>query len=85
LTGDPRYLEMGETMFRSIQEVCRVEAGYAEVADVRTGELRDYMQSFFLGETLKYAWLLFTRDPPIDLGEVVFNTEAHPIRPVWRR
>ncbi|MFO7768027.1 MAG: GH92 family glycosyl hydrolase, partial [bacterium] len=42
LTGDPRYLEMGETMFRSIQEVCRVEAGYAEVADVRTGELRDY-------------------------------------------
>jgi hypothetical protein len=37
------------------------------------------MQSFFLAETLKYAYLL--ADPSaLDFDAVVFNTEAHPLR-----
>lgn len=36
------------------------------------------MQSFWLAETLKYLYLLFSPDSTIPLGEYVFNTEAHP-------
>ena len=39
------------------------------------------MESFFLGETLKYFWLLFDGESDlthlIELDSVVFNTEAH--------
>jgi hypothetical protein len=38
------------------------------------------MESFFLAETLKYAWLLFAPENRLDLSKVVFNTEAHPLR-----
>lgn len=41
------------------------------------------MESFFLGETLKYLYLLFSDDPNlISLDRYVFNTEAHPL-PIW--
>lgn len=44
---------------------------------------RDKMESFFLGETLKYFYLLFSEDPNlISLDKYVFNTEAHPL-PIW--
>jgi hypothetical protein len=39
------------------------------------------MESFFLAETLKYAWLL-AQPSALDFDAVVFNTEAHPLRPV---
>lgn len=42
------------------------------------------MQSFFLAETLKYLYLLFSPPSVIPLDEWVFNTEAHPIRIVTR-
>ena len=41
------------------------------------------MESFFLGETLKYLYLLFSDDPDLlSLDTYVFNTEAHPL-PIW--
>lgn len=44
---------------------------------------RDKMESFFLGETLKYLYLLFSDQPDLlSLDAFVFNTEAHPL-PVW--
>ena len=36
------------------------------------------MQSFWLAETLKYLYLLFSPSNTISLDEWVFNTEAHP-------
>ena len=36
-------------------------------------------QSFFMAETLKYLYLIFTDDDVISLDKWVFNTEAHPI------
>ena len=42
------------------------------------------MQSFFLAETLKYLYLLFSPSSVISLDEWVFNTEAHPLRIVTR-
>lgn len=41
------------------------------------------MESFFLGETLKYLFLLFSEDTElVSLDKYVFNTEAHPL-PIW--
>lgn len=39
---------------------------------------RDNMESFWLAETLKYFYLLFSEREFISLEEHVFNTEAHP-------
>jgi hypothetical protein len=38
------------------------------------------VQSFFLAETLKYLYLIFSADSDVSLDEWVFNTEAHPFR-----
>lgn len=60
--------------------------GYSSINNVRDPAYpnpRDKMESFFLGETLKYFFLLFSDDPDlISLDKYVFNTEAHPL-PVW--
>lgn len=37
------------------------------------------METFFLGETLKYLYLLFGDTNVLPLTEFVFNTEAHPL------
>ena len=39
----------------------------------------DVMQSWFLAETLKYLWLLFSPDSALSLKQWVLNTEAHPL------
>lgn len=51
---------------------------------VNTGDKDNMMQSFFLAETLKYLYLLFSPSSVISLDEWVFNTEAHPLRIVTR-
>jgi mannosidase alpha-like ER degradation enhancer 2 len=38
------------------------------------------MESYFLAETLKYAYLLFAPAKTLDFDKVVFNTEAHPLK-----
>jgi len=38
------------------------------------------MESFFLAETLKYLYLLFSPKTYISLDDYVYNTEAHPLR-----
>jgi len=58
LTGDERYRDMGRDIFRRIVRWTRSEHGFAHLVDVRTKEKDDAMESFFLAETLKYAYLL---------------------------
>ncbi|MCU1308986.1 MAG: glycoside hydrolase family 47 protein [Candidatus Angelobacter sp.] len=82
-TNDPRYLEMGRTIFDSLVTYCKADVGYAALKNVETKEKRDNMESFFFAETLKYSYLLFAPAKTLDLNKVVFNTEAHPIRKTW--
>jgi mannosidase alpha-like ER degradation enhancer 2 len=84
LTGDPGYRAVGWDIFQRIVRWCRHDVGYAHLDDVRTKEKSDAMESFFLAETLKYAYLLFAPPETLPFGEVVFNTEAHPIRKSWQ-
>jgi mannosidase alpha-like ER degradation enhancer 2 len=82
-THDPRYLEMGRTFFTGLMQHCRTEDGYTILKDVTTKEKGDLMPSFFLAETLKYLYLLFAPEETLDLEQVVFNTEAHPLKRTW--
>lgn len=45
-----------------------------------TGHWLMVAQSFWLAETLKYFYLVFSPPELISLDEFVFNTEAHPLR-----
>ena len=82
-TGDPRYLEMGRTYFDSLVKYCRTDTAYAALSDVEKKTQRDEMESFFLAETMKYLFLLFSPPDKLDLDKHVFNTEAHPIERSW--
>jgi ER degradation enhancer, mannosidase alpha-like 2 len=82
LTGDERWRRMGAAMWTAVDRSTRTDAGFAALADVRTRKQEDRMHSFFLAETLKYAWLVLSPPGTLDLSAVVFNTEAHPLRPV---
>src|SRR3990172_8409616 len=81
-TGNPRYLEMGKIFLDSLKRYCRLEEGYSEMKSVVTKERSDRMESYFLSETLKYLYLLFEPEA-LDFKNVIFNTEAHPIRKTW--
>jgi len=83
LTGNGRHRATGAMMIDSVLHYTRVEAGFASLRSVVTKEPRDRMESFFLAETLKYAYLLFAPPETLDLDSVVFNTEAHPLRKTW--
>ncbi|KAF4542063.1 Glycoside hydrolase family 47 [Lasiodiplodia theobromae] len=80
-TKDPWYLHVGEMTLRDIKRRCWTKCGWAGLQDVRTGEKSDRMESFFLGETAKYLFLLFDFDHPLNhLGSPwVFTTEGHPL------
>jgi len=83
LTGDPIYREWGWEIFQAIERYCKTEAGYGQLENVMRPDKppEDKMESFFLAETLKYLYLLFDPETPIDLlHKHVFNTEAHPMR-----
>ena len=77
-THDPHYRQMGRVFFDALVKYCRTDNGYTTLKSVITKEKGDLQHSFFLAETLKYLYLLFS--PDRDLG--VFNTEAHPLVPI---
>jgi hypothetical protein len=81
-TRDPKYLEMGRTMFGSLVEHCRTDTGYTVLRSVLTKEKGDLQHSFLLAETMKYFYLLFN-PAALDFESVIFNTEAHPIKKSW--
>ncbi|KAF2969578.1 hypothetical protein GQX73_g4012 [Xylaria multiplex] len=87
VTGKPIWQELGWDMFNSIVNGTRTNSGtHAAVQDVThkapTLPQDDYMESFWLAETLKYFYLLFSPPSIISLDDFVFNTEAHPfLRP----
>ncbi|KAI8924474.1 glycoside hydrolase [Entophlyctis helioformis] len=78
-TKDPFYLYAGEQFLEDFEAMARVKCGFATLSDVRTGKHDERMESFFLSETLKYLYLLFDEDNPINKldSNFVFTTEGH--------
>ncbi|XP_027364346.1 mannosyl-oligosaccharide 1,2-alpha-mannosidase MNS3 [Abrus precatorius] len=82
ITKDPKYREWGWQIFEAFEKYTKVDTGgYCSLDDVTSvpPHRRDKMETFFLGETLKYLYLLFGDSAVIPLDKFVFNTEAHPI------
>eukprot|EP01119_Soliformovum_irregulare_P019844 TRINITY_DN6364_c1_g3_i1.p1 TRINITY_DN6364_c1_g3~~TRINITY_DN6364_c1_g3_i1.p1 ORF type:complete len:351 (+),score=82.20 TRINITY_DN6364_c1_g3_i1:442-1494(+) len=82
LTNDPGWREHGWKIFEAIRRNCRTPSGYTGIKDVGLIETQgdDIMQGFFMSETMKYLYLLFSSADVIPLEEYVFNTEAHPFK-----
>ena len=58
-TKHMKYVYFAREVLFSLQNVSKVQCGYASIADVRTGRLDDRMDSYFLAETVKYLFLIF--------------------------
>ncbi|KAI1324339.1 glycoside hydrolase family 47 protein [Xylariaceae sp. FL0255] len=84
ITEDPVYRDWGWKIFKAFETHTKVDGGYTSLDDVNQVPCpkRDNMESFWLAETLKYLYLLFSPTNFFPLTEVVFNTEAH-ILPIF--
>ncbi|OHT08081.1 Mannosyl-oligosaccharide 1,2-alpha-mannosidase MNS1 [Tritrichomonas foetus] len=84
LTGLQKYRDFGYEIFQNIEKYCKLQNGYATIKHVNKIPIEhiDIQDSYFLAETLKYLYLLFSSSDVIPLSQYVFNTEAHPLR-VW--
>ncbi|XP_022369980.1 mannosyl-oligosaccharide 1,2-alpha-mannosidase IC isoform X2 [Enhydra lutris kenyoni] len=80
-THDPIYREWGWEVVLALEKYCRTEAGFSGIQDVYSSipNHDNKQQTFFLAETLKYLYLLFSEDDMLSLEDWVFNTEAHPL------
>ena len=88
LTKDPKYRVWGWKIFKSFQKYCKISTGgYSSIKSVVHTPVvfKDKMESFWLAETLKYLFLLFSDDDVLPLDKWVLNTEAHPFPIVPRR
>ncbi|KAK2013688.1 family 47 glycosyl hydrolase, partial [Colletotrichum eremochloae] len=84
MTGQEDLQDIAWNMFQSVMKATETEFANSAIADVTVPagktEKTDSMESFWLAETLKYYYLIFSPPDLISLDEYVFNTEAHPFR-----
>ncbi len=85
-TGNKTYQEWGWNIFQGIEKYTKLSSGgYTTIGNVKSAvdtRPKDMMESFLLGETFKYLYLLFADDHEVNLDKWVINTEAHllPVR-----
>ncbi|KAL0932281.1 glycosyl hydrolase family 47 protein [Colletotrichum truncatum] len=84
MTGSQDLQDVAWRMFQSIIKATETKIANSAIADVTVApdqtQKIDSMESFWLSETLKYFYLIFSPTDLISLDEFVFNTEAHPFR-----
>ncbi|THC92870.1 hypothetical protein EYZ11_007651 [Aspergillus tanneri] len=73
ITGDKSLQDAAWRMFKNIEHMTRAEYGHAAIDDVRDRKTKqmDYMESFWLAETLKYFYLIFSEPDMVSLDEYV--------------
>ena len=82
ITGNSYWTDAGWDMFRAIIAHCTTDIAACAIDNVLDAApvQVDEMESFWLAETLKYFYLLYSDVGVISLDEYVLNTEAHPLR-----
>ncbi|KAI0468394.1 glycoside hydrolase family 47 protein [Xylaria cf. heliscus] len=82
MTGNTDYQEMAWRMFQAIRKATETDLAFSAIESVTVADTVrvDSMESFWLAETLRYFYLIFSSPDVINLDEYVFNTEAHPLR-----
>ncbi|KAF8509918.1 glycoside hydrolase [Gautieria morchelliformis] len=80
-TKDTKWRERGWEIWEAIESQTRTESAYASVygVDALRPTHYDSMPSYFLAETVKYAYLIAVDEDPWPSDSYVFNTEAHPL------
>ena len=73
ITGDRSLLDSAWQMFQAIDKHTRTELAYAAIKDVTVErpEKDDRMESFWLAETLKYFFLIFSEPDVVSLDQFV--------------
>jgi mannosyl-oligosaccharide alpha-1,2-mannosidase len=82
ITGEQSWQAAGWDMYTAILRTTDTDIGNAALLDISadTPPMVDSMESFWMAETLKYFFLLFSDPSSISLDDYVFNTEAHPFK-----
>lgn len=83
MTGKREYQDIAWEMFEAIKKATETRFAYSAINDVTRGgviQKTDSMESFWLAETLKYFYLIFSPPDLISLDNYVLNTEAHPLK-----
>lgn len=72
-TGDEYWREKGWEMFKAIEKHTFATYGASAISDVtsKTPVALDEMESFWLAETLKYFYLLFSEPDVVSLDDYV--------------
>jgi mannosyl-oligosaccharide alpha-1,2-mannosidase len=73
LTGDDYWREKGWKMFEAIVQHCRTDIATSAITDVTSSApvFSNEMESFWLAETLKYFYLLFSDPSVVSLDDYV--------------
>jgi mannosyl-oligosaccharide alpha-1,2-mannosidase len=73
ITGDQYWADSGWDMFKAIQAQTETKLAHSAIDDVLSPAPNqvDEMESFWLAETLKYFYLLFSETNVVNLDEYV--------------
>lgn len=73
ITGDEDWREKGWDMWQAIEKNTKTKYGNSAIADVtqKTVRLLDQAESFWLAETLKYFYLLYSEPDVVSLDDYV--------------
>ncbi|OAL46285.1 seven-hairpin glycosidase [Pyrenochaeta sp. DS3sAY3a] len=82
ITGEQQWQAAAWDMWTAIQRSTDTDIGNSALMDISADSPPriDSMESFWMAETLKYFYLVFSEPHVISLDDWVFNTEAHPFR-----
>jgi mannosyl-oligosaccharide alpha-1,2-mannosidase len=71
VTGDTKYQDAAWKMFQSVESATRTELSYGSIPDVtqKSSEHSDASESFWMGETLKYFYLIFSEPDVLSLDD----------------
>jgi mannosyl-oligosaccharide alpha-1,2-mannosidase len=73
VTGDAKYQDIAWQMFNSIQKHTKTKISFAALSDVTVDDSPnlDSSESFWMAETLKYFYLIFSEPDVISLDDYV--------------
>ncbi|XP_054274703.1 endoplasmic reticulum mannosyl-oligosaccharide 1,2-alpha-mannosidase-like [Macrosteles quadrilineatus] len=88
VTGNSTYQDWGWNIYKAFERYTKVpDGGYTSIGNVNNPldtRPRDMMESFFISETIKYFYLLFSDNRKlVDIDKWVMNTEGHPL-PIYK-
>lgn len=84
ITGREDLLDTAWDMFQAVQKNTRTDKGNAVLVDVTAQDenlqRENSMESFWMAQTLKYFYLMFSASDVLSLDEYVFSSGGHPLK-----